>query len=152
MYNEMPMGLRFSILHRSFRTQIDKLLTHHGLTGAQFGVLGALARLESEGCAVCQRDLENVSRVTHPTMTEILKRLEKNGFIACTRSESDRRSKLISGTDRAHAVLSELSELEKQVFGNLCRGLTEEQIKQLDIITAAMLENTDCCKERERNE
>ena len=43
MEKEMPIGLRFSLLHRSFKKQLDELLREKELTGVQFGVLGQLA-------------------------------------------------------------------------------------------------------------
>ena len=81
MEKEMPLGLRFSILHRLFRKELDERLRESGLTGVQFGVLGQLRRLEDSGAEeVNQRDLENATRRGHPTMTEIVKRLEKQGL------------------------------------------------------------------------
>ena len=70
---ELPMGLRFSLLHRAFRKKMDERLSEKELTGVQFGVLSALLRMEQVKTGeISQRDLEEVSHVTHPTMTEIL--------------------------------------------------------------------------------
>ena len=78
MEKELPIGLRFSLLHRSFKKQLDEQLKEKELTGVQFGVLGQLGRLERSGQGeVYQKDLELATHVTHPTMTEIVKRLEK---------------------------------------------------------------------------
>ena len=86
MKSDMPIGLRFSLLHRAFLRQMDQRLLEKDLTGVQFGVLAALIRLEERGEAeLSQRDLENASRVTHPTMTEIIKRLEKRAFFSAAR-------------------------------------------------------------------
>ena len=83
----MPLGLRFSLLHRSYKKKIDELLREKDLTGVQFFVLGALVRLEHAGSGeIHQRDLELATHVTHPTMTELLKRLEKKGLIRCAPS------------------------------------------------------------------
>ena len=91
MKSDMPIGLRFSLLHRAFIRQMDQRLLEKDLTGVQFGVLAALIRLEERGEAeLSQRDLENASRVTHPTMTEIIKRLEKKGFLLCRPGQLDR--------------------------------------------------------------
>ncbi len=59
MEKEMPIGLRFSLLHRSFKKQLDERLKEKELTGVQFGVLGQLDRLERSGQEeVYQKDLE----------------------------------------------------------------------------------------------
>ncbi len=49
MEQNLPVGLRFSLLHRAFRRKMDALLCEKELTGVQFGVLMALVRLENEG-------------------------------------------------------------------------------------------------------
>lgn len=142
MERNMPMGLRFSLLHRSFKKQMDARLQEKGLTGVQFGVLGQLRRLQRAGQAeINQRDLETATHVTHPTMTEIVKRLEKQGFVACAPSERDRRYKSIRATEKAEALHQEIDELDGAIFAELCRGLSEEDVAALRRITDRMLGN-----------
>ena len=38
MEKEMPIGLRFSLLHRSFKKQLDEQLKEHERTGVEIGV------------------------------------------------------------------------------------------------------------------
>ena len=142
MEKELPVGLRFSILDRYFRRRMDALLRERDLTGVQFGVLGQLHRLECGGSEeVNQRDLESATRVTHPTMTEIVKRLEKQGFVECGTSLRDRRYKSIRSTEKAGDLLKEHAELDAGVFQALCRGLSDEEIRALLCIMDKMLEN-----------
>ena len=59
MTNNIPLGLRFSLLHRSFKKQMDRMLAEMDLTGVQFGVMGCLIRREREGLEeTSQKDLE----------------------------------------------------------------------------------------------
>jgi len=148
MERNIPLGLRFSLLHRSFQKQMDARLKEHELTGVQFGVLSQVAHMEDEGIAeINQRDLEKVSRVTHPTMTAIIKRLEKKGFIRCETSASDRRYKCIYSTEKAHSLLCEIKETDHAVFKELCRGLEQTRIDELLCITDHMLKNAfECCR------
>ena len=142
MDNSMPPGMRIAVIHRFFRQQLDQRLREQDLTGVQFGVLGALGRLESSGAAeVNQRDLERASHVTHPTMTEIIKRLERKGFISCRQSEADRRNKSISSTQRAKALKQEMAQVDDSVFRLLCRGLDEGQVADFMRLTDVMLDN-----------
>ena len=143
MENEMPLGLRFSIIGRSFKQQLDELLREKELTGVQFGVLAQLGRLEHDGSgSITQRDLENASHVTHPTMTEILKRLEKKGFILCRPGESDRRCKLILSTEKSAALIDELRSADERVFASLTAGLSADEVAELFRLTDVMLKNT----------
>ena len=151
MEKNMPMGLRFSLLHRAFLRRLDARLQEKGLTGVQFGVLGQLQRLRGEGGAeVNQRDLERATHVTHPTMTEILKRLEKQGFVQCAPSERDRRFKSVYPTEKAAALRQEMDELDGQIFRELCRGLADEDVERLTAMTETLLKNAfSGCKNQE---
>ncbi len=137
----LPKGLRFGILHRTIRRQLDDHVRETGLTGVQFGVLGALGRLEHEGVEVTQRALEEAAHTAHPTMTELLKKLEKKGFVTCCTSESDHRCKRIASTDAARALHQEIDALDERIFSSLCRGLSEEDVAALLRITEVMLRN-----------
>ena len=142
MEESLPIGLRFSLLHRAFRRKMDALLGEKELTGVQFGVLGALIRLEKEGASeISQRALEEKTRVSHATMTEILKRLEKKEFLRSEQSARDRRFKSIRPTEKAYALLGELAEAENETFAWLCRGLSDRQVQELLNTTDLMLRN-----------
>lgn len=142
MEHELPYGLRFSLLGRFFKKRLNEQLMEKELTGVQLSVLKELERLEDSGSSeIRQRDLENISHVTHPTMTEILKRLERKEFISCRRSSTDRRSKCISTTEKSRQLRQELSEMDEAVLTELSQGLSREQVAQLWEITDVMLEN-----------
>lgn len=149
MEDKLPVGLRFSLLDRAFKKQLDEMLKDRGLTGVQFFVLGQLSRLEREGSTeINQRALENATRVTHPTMTAIIQRLEKGGFIRCETSSSDRRNKNIFSTEKAASLRRDMNELDAEIFARLCRGLEPAQVRALMEITDIMLKNAfeNCCK------
>ncbi len=142
MEESLPIGLRFSLLHRAFRRKMDALLGEKELTGVQFCVLGALICLEEEsGPEISQRALEEKTRVSHATMTEILKRLEKKDFLRSEQSERDRRYKSIRATEKAYRLKADMAEVENETFSWLCRGLSEQQIQELLGITDLMLQN-----------
>ena len=148
MEKSLPPGLRFSLLHRSFKRKMDAALSEKELTGVQFGVLGTLIRLEREGAGeISQRDLEERSRLSHPTMTDIVKRLEKKGFLRCETSSRDRRFKSISATEKAYRLGEEIQAVEAETFRWLCRDLSQEQTEQLIAITDVMLRGAyPCCE------
>jgi DNA-binding MarR family transcriptional regulator len=105
-------------------------------------VLGELRHLEVSGMSeINQRDLENAVSVTHPTMTEIIKRLEKKGAVVCTVSSSDKRYKKISSTPEYANIHTELEELDRLVFKELCAGLNDEQIEQFMQLSDVMIGN-----------
>ena len=138
----VPRGLRFAILQKTIRRQMDEYVRETGLTGTQVGVLGELGRLERESAGeVTQKALEDAAHVTHPTMTELLKKLESKGFITCRPSEVDRRCKAVVSTGKARALHQAIGEFDERVFTALCRGLSEGEIAEFLRITDVMLEN-----------
>ena len=79
---DMPVGAKFAIIGRKFKGNIDDRMRASGLTGVQLGVLGCIKKIESEtGKGVRQKDIEVKLELTHQTLTEIIKKLEINGFV-----------------------------------------------------------------------
>ena len=137
-----PRGVRFSILHRAMKKQIDDYMSSEELTGVQLFVLCELRKLEkSEAREINQRDLERATHLSHPTLNEIIKRLEAKGFVSCRVSTRDRRSKCIVSAPMAGEVFRCMDSLDRTVFDELCRGLSAEQISEFLKITDTMLKN-----------
>ena len=144
MCENPPVGFRFSVLSRAAKKHIDEQLKAEGLTGVQLFVLGQLRYLmESGQTEVNQKDLEKVSRVTHPTMTDMLNRLERKGYIKCTRSQTDRRHKCIVPTDMGENADNILRRADAEAFSLLCEGLSREQIEQFLAISDIMVANAE---------
>lgn len=151
---EFDLGQSFGLLARAFKQRMDMELAQEDLTGVQFLALDGLSRLERRGGEVNQRDLEQMGRVTHPTMTDILKRLEKKGFVSCRRSDKDRRAKIVASTEKGRALLVKMKGVSAQVEQKLCQGIEPEKIVQLKEITDLMLDNIfrECEKRRENGD
>lgn len=152
MDRPISLGQRFGFIGRSFKKKLDEMLKEEELTGVQFHVLSALVMLEDAGRdEISQKDLEQATRLSHATMTEIVKRLEKKNYLACTVSPSDRRCKNIVSTVRARQLRERAVQVDEATAEWLCRGLTEEQTAALREITDIMLHNImeGCRKGRE---
>lgn len=137
-------GLRFSILDREFKKKLESRANEMGLTSVQLRVLGELSRLESKGIEeINQKDLEKALLVTHPTMTEIIKRLEKKNAVVCTPSKMDKRYKKINCTDQFNNIHVELREMDWEIFNKICEGIPEENVQIFLEASEKMLENID---------
>ena len=135
----MPIGAKFGVIHRAFRREMDAALREEGITGVQFGALRALDRLEREGGEVSQRDVEALTRSSHPTMTEVLKKLEKKGFIEVRPSETDRRRKQIRSTDKARELDRTAFRVDEKTFEKFAAGLDEKQRASLESMLDLMI-------------
>jgi DNA-binding MarR family transcriptional regulator len=142
MEHDMPPGLRFSILNRAFKHKLEEQASEMGLTAVQLQVLGELRRLEVLGNSeIHQKDLEKAVAVTHPTMTEIIKRLEKKGAVVCTTSSADKRHKKINTTPPYANIHVQLETVDRAVFEELCKGLSGRQVEEFMQLSAVMIDN-----------
>lgn len=78
-----------------------QLVDQFGLTGPQLLALREAARLGKSPISILARSV----RVSHPTMTGILDRLEKQELVSRNRDNGDRRRISVSVTDRGLALL-----------------------------------------------
>ena len=99
---------------------------------------------ESMGaCEINQKDLEKALAVTHPTMTEIIKRLEKKKAVICTQSKVDARYKKINCADEYKNIHIELKKMDWEIFNKICAGIPEEDIQTFLKASEKMLENIE---------
>lgn len=142
MKNTLPPGLRFAIIHRAFKYKLNEHAKKMGLTSVQLRILSEISFLESSGkLEVNQKDLKLAEQVTHPTITETIKRLEKKGFVTCSPSSIDRRYKKISCTEKSANIHKKIEKEEEQILQKICQGLTPEEINTLLCITDQLLSN-----------
>lgn len=138
----IPPGRRFAIIDRAIKYRLSEKADQLGLTAVQLRVLGELSRLEAAGVKeVNQRDLEEAEQVTHPTMTAMIKRLEKKGFVKCSASSVDRRYKKIHCTERSAQLYLELAQEDERIICELCKGLSKQDREALIRITDHILKN-----------
>lgn len=88
------------------------------LTSSQGHVLGFISHSPAPPCA---RDIEETFHLSHPTVSGLLARLEKKGFITCYPDENDHRCKRI-------CLLSKGQEVDEAVHKAIC--VNEAQLVQ----------------------
>lgn len=125
-YGHMVRVLNFAISQ-----SLTQALAEMELTSAQGRIMGYLALSKERPCA---KDIEEKFHLSHPTVSGLLARLEKKGFIEFRPDEKDRRCKRIymlpkgaDCNDQIYRVIREnerklvtgFSEAEKQQFSSL---------------------------------
>ena len=89
-----------------------KLEQVYGLTGPQLLLLKELGKVEEVPVGHLARQV----RLSHPTVTGILDRLEKRGLVLRTRSAADKRRVLVSIAEPGIAVLAGAPSLLQEQF------------------------------------
>jgi Transcriptional regulators len=132
---EIKMGALFRWINNTFEQRINEMLKKHDLTRSQCDILLYLTKSSHKGIDnITQRDIEKTFRISNPTVTGLLNRLESKEFIGRKVSSKDARYKYIVLSDKAIRVLNEiklsLDENERKVFS--C--LSEDEVDTLKSI------------------
>ncbi|KQR03452.1 MarR family transcriptional regulator [Arthrobacter sp. Leaf141] len=145
-----PTGRLLSTAARLVEHSWNEKLAAIGLTHA--GVI-AIEVLDAQG-PMTQAQLAQYVRVQAQTMGKTLSRLESHGHIVRVRSTSDRRSHVVSLTDRGKEAVSAAVEMERSVLASASidpdvlrqelQAVVRELASQFAVApsTAALVDNT----------
>lgn len=115
-------------LMRAVDLHSRRLVDEFGLTGPQLATLQEAARLGPVSASALARAVH----LSGATMTGILTRLERRGYLERTRGSTDRRTVLVSVTDSGRDTLSRAPSLLQDRFRDALSGLaTWEQLMML---------------------
>ena len=113
--------------NRTFARIVDAPLRELGFAIGQLPVLVALKKAD----ALSQAELARLAQVEQPSMAQLLNRMERDGLVHRALDANDKRSRLISLTERA----SERMPRAKSVMDATCRqalaGFSKEEKEQL---------------------
>ena len=135
-----PMGLigRIKRLTLHLSREMEKTWTQYGLNAASFDVLATLRR-SGPPFALSPGDLIAMTMVTSGTMTNRIDQLEKAGFVERNQSPEDRRSFLISLTDKGFQVIDAAVAAHVETQELLVSGLSADERRQLDALLKSFL-------------
>ncbi len=121
------------------------------LTAAQGHIMGFVAHRKTPPFA---RDIEEAFHLSHPTVSGILSRLEKKGFIEFRPDETDRRCKRIYILPKGPELNETMHRTIMETEARLVTGFTEEEKAQFDLLLHKAIENMggNPCKRRHKEE
>ena len=94
------------------------------LTAAQGHIMGYLAHHSEPPCS---RDIEEAFHLSHPTVSGLLSRLEKKGFLEFRCDEHDRRCKRIYVLPKGRQCQQTMHQTILATEQRLVRGFSEEE-------------------------
>ncbi len=130
---QWPTGRLFTAVARRIERDWNAHLAHWDLNHASLPVLYLLA-----GGPLSQRDLALSSEVTEQTMSRILARLERQGYVVRRPHDEDRRRHEVHLTDSGRAALLEAGDPGMAEEMTL-RGLTDAQVLALRDLLIVMV-------------
>ena len=144
-------GHYFRILHSATSQAMTNALASMDLTAAQGQIMGFIIHRPEPPCA---RDIEEVFQLSHPTVSGLLSRLEKKGFIEFRPDENDRRCKRIFILDKGRELEATMHHCIRTAEERLVQGFTEEEKEQFAQYLTRAIDNMGevCCKRRSKEE
>lgn len=137
------VGLLVKFVNGKIINKINKNLQQFNLTGVQHEIICYIDRNERER-DVFQKDIEKCLKLTNPTVTGIVKRLEEKEMIVRCPSSNDARYKCLHVTEKGREVICKSfqfggNHIEKQ----LVKGMTDEEVKILKDLLYRSLKNME---------
>lgn len=129
-------GPRFHMLHCRVQQRMTGALAEMELTGQQGRILGYISR-----CAEppCPHDIEEVFRLSHPTVSGLLCRLEKKGFVRLVPDPADKRRKRVHLLPKGEACNKVIEQTIAATEAQIIQGFTaEEQAQFMLLLDRAM--------------
>ena len=97
-------------------------------------------------------DLAKVMGCTRQNVKEILTSLEKKGFVTLTKSESDKRKRIVTLTEKAMLTAFKYTDKENEFLSRLYEGVSEEEIRYTYSILTKLEDNLKIINEELKNE
>ncbi|GAB2869207.1 MarR family transcriptional regulator [Paraburkholderia jirisanensis] len=144
---ESGIGYYLSKARTALLDRMDRAVKPLGLTAQQISVILLL----SSGRAGTPLELSRALSYDSGSMTRMLDRLEKKGFVARSRSDADRRMVKLELTPQGRDAAGRLPALSAAVLDEQLRGFSEDDIAALVVLLGRFIANgTDSAEEPAR--
>jgi DNA-binding MarR family transcriptional regulator len=143
---ETSLGYYLAKARNALMARTDEALEPLDLTSQQIGVILFLA----SGRANTPLELSREMSYDSGSMTRMLDRLEKKGFLSRTRSEADRRIVELSLTERGRDAAARLPLIGASVLNEQLKGFSRAELDLLISMLARIIGNSPsvgCCDE-----
>ena len=144
-------GRLFRVLHWCLDQSVTNALAKVELTAAQGPILGYLSRSPQPPCP---RDIEQEFHLTHPTVSGLLSRLEKKGFVEFRPDEQDRRCKRIYILPKGEQMHETMHRTILETEERLVAGFTQEEQDRFHEMLLRAIDNMGAnpCKRKQKEE
>jgi MarR family transcriptional regulator for hemolysin len=125
---DRPVTTRISRVARLLRRAMDEQLEAHGLTGVQWGLLNRLSFADG----LVQADLGRRMAIEPATLTGIVQRLEREGWVRRACDAENRRLQRVWLTEKARAALPALQRIQSRHRRRALAGLAADDLTRLE--------------------
>lgn len=137
------VGLLVKFLNNAITNEVNRNLMKFNLTAAQHEVLVYVFKNENKR-DIFQKDVEKHLKLTNPTVTGIIKRLEEKNMIVRCSSAEDARYKCLHVTEEGHNTLHNcFHEGILSIESKLIKGMSKEEETQFKELLYRALKNLE---------
>lgn len=131
------LGRYISILDR-----LMKMYYHHGLSDFEIG-WGQQFYVEYlyDNPGASAQDMVNYIRVDKATLTKVVKKLSKIGYVTAVEDKNDKRIKRLYLTDKAIPAARRIKEIHNKFRKTLCSDISTQNIGITEQTLGQMIEN-----------
>lgn len=144
-------GHYLRVLHSATDQAMTNALTDMNLTAAQGHIMGYITHRETPPCA---RDIEQAFQLSHPTVSGLLSRLEKKGFLEFREDPADRRCKRIYVLPKGLELEETMHRTIRENEEKLVQDFTDEEKAIFSDLLLRAIHNMGVspCKRKQKEE
>ena len=124
---------------RAIAKSLETALKPYDITPGQWNLIN---QLDSAG-ELSQKQLAERTRKEQATITRYLDTLERKGLVVRNKHKTDRRSHVVSTTDKAHELIRTVLPLTAITANRLIEGIDQQDIDTFVAVLAALRQNAE---------
>lgn len=133
-------------LHKLFEQAINKKMVSANITASQMEVLVYVYFKNDEGLEVNQVDIEKNLNLKNPTVTGLISRLEKKGYLKREKSSKGNNYKSVVVTESGKSIIENGQSLVSEVENEMLSPLDENEKKELIRLITKVIDNKNLKK------
>ena len=110
------------------------------MKGPQSMALGYLIHASAQD-EIYVKDLEKYMKIRKSTASELVSRLEKNGYVKTEKSQKDGRLKRLIVTEEGHAAYDRILQFLQEIDDRLVEGLSKEEVDTFVNLLNRLIQN-----------
>ena len=144
-------GHYLRVLHWQFDQAVSAALAQMDLTAAQGQIIGFLSFRKEPPCS---RDIEEAFQLSHPTVSGLLSRMEKKGFIEFRADPADRRCKRIRVLPKGELCRETMDRTIRDLEHQIVKDFAPREQELFHSLLLRAIENMggNCCTPRPEEE
>ena len=142
---EKPL-LEMKHFGRRMQLMVEKLAKDQGIefmAGPQGQVLRIVTCRTEEGKDTLIKDIEQELDISKSVASNLMKRMEKNGFIQLEMSKTDKRAKYIRLTPQSQENMRKIRDFFDEMDRRLLEGISEQELLIFSQVMAKFYQNIE---------